>query len=237
MPTSYLQLASDLLGEHPHDVLFLTLNYDDLLEWALTRLYPEEYRFTGMADYVADARRAKVVKLHGSIDWFRLLPADGNAAWATAAREFDIYAPLPDHEIIVSDQPHDVYMVTVQDHRVYPVLTVPLAGKGPANTVCPSSHIAAAKEFIGGCSKFLIIGTSGLDADLLALLDSAVVPSSRPLVHVVDKGPGSLTVLGRFEEGVRAFRGASQPAPLSVFAKGFRNYLSSQQLQTFLQAD
>ncbi len=37
-PGSYIQLITELLAEHPHNVLFMTLNYDDLLERALTLL-------------------------------------------------------------------------------------------------------------------------------------------------------------------------------------------------------
>ena len=54
--------------------------------------------------------------------------------------------------------------------------------------MCPKSHLIAAQQFMSRCSKFLIIGTSGLDEDLRAILDNAVPPDSSPFVHVVNRG-------------------------------------------------
>lgn len=122
------------------------------------------------------------------------------------------------------------------EHKLYPILTAPLAGKGLIDVVCPESHVTAAKQFMNACGEFLIIGTSGLDEDLLALLDSAVMPNSRPIVHIVDKDGAEKTRV-RFEEGVRAFRKTRQNPSESTFNEGFRNYLSSQQLRVFLESE
>jgi hypothetical protein len=69
--------------------------------------------------------------------------------------------------------------------RLYPLLTAPLAGKGHADFVCPREHIQAAQEFLQTCRKFLIIGTSGLDDDLLNFLNTSVTSQSRPYLHIV----------------------------------------------------
>ncbi|GAJ08050.1 unnamed protein product, partial [marine sediment metagenome] len=37
VPSSYMRLIIKLLADYPHDVLFITLNYDNLLESALER--------------------------------------------------------------------------------------------------------------------------------------------------------------------------------------------------------
>lgn len=63
-PGCFIPLVEALISEWPHDVLFIVLNYDDLLERAITWLYRSQ-RFTHLDDYIAEGRRAKVVKLHG----------------------------------------------------------------------------------------------------------------------------------------------------------------------------
>ena len=69
-PACYLQLVEQLLAENPHEVLFLVLNYDTLLERAITMLRPA-YVYGAAGDYVRQDRQAKVVKMHGSFNWFR----------------------------------------------------------------------------------------------------------------------------------------------------------------------
>ena len=66
VPSCYVALAQILLEEAPSDVLFLTLNYDDLLEQALNLLVPKTFTFDSLDDYIRPERPAKVVKLHGS---------------------------------------------------------------------------------------------------------------------------------------------------------------------------
>ncbi len=183
----YAQLATLLLMDFPHRVLFLVLNYDSLLESVLRQLDPREYNFSSIDTYVQACRRAIVVKLHGSVDWFRRFGNSQLQTWTEALSELDISQRCPTAEINVlkdigdCSAPHD-------GSYLYPLVTAPLAGKALDEVVCPNSHIKAAKEFLSSCNKFLIIGTSGLDEDLFELLKDAISPNARPLVHVVDIG-------------------------------------------------
>ena len=82
----------------------------------------------------------------------------------------------------------------------------------------------------------MFIGTSGLDKDLLELLDSAVTPKLQPLVQYVDIGEGADSTRNQFEEGVRAFR-SNRTAPSDImFKEGFQRYLSSTQFQVFIES-
>lgn len=124
-----------------------------------------------------------------------------------------------------------------EGQRLYPILTAPLAGKDPTHRVCPERHLFDAQIFLNSCNKYLIIGTSGLDKDLLELLDSAVPPKSHPLVQIVDIGEGVDSIRDRFEEGVRAFR-SNRAAPSDItYNVGFREYLSSKQFRVFVESD
>ena len=101
--------------------------------------------------------------------------------------------------------------------------------------VCPISHIEVAKDFLKQCRKFLIIGTSGLDEDLLALLDEAVQPSSHPTVQLVGLESGADEALQRFEKGVRAFHGRRITPPGFLFQGGLRQYIDSGELAKFAE--
>jgi hypothetical protein len=69
MPGSYVQLVNMFLADHPHHLLFINLNYDDFLEKALNRFDTRTYHFKGPGNYTDPSMQAKVLKLHGSVDW------------------------------------------------------------------------------------------------------------------------------------------------------------------------
>ena len=82
----------------------------------------------------------------------------------------------------------------------------------------------------------LIIGTSGLDQDLLTLLDEAVSPTLRPAIQLVG-GPDGEEALQRFEHGVKAFRGRRETPPGFLFRDGFRQHTDNGQLAKFAEFD
>ena len=189
-PGCYNQLITALLDDQPHEALFIVLNYDDLLEAAFRHRNPEHH-FHGLDDYVTEDRPAKIVKLHGSIDWFRTF-GNADSPWEEELRHFDIFETLPDDEIFIDHE--DVTNTKSAQGKVwrFPIVTAPLAGKSLEDVVCPASHVETAREFLAGCNKFLIIGTSGLDEDLFQLLNSAIQTSYPRFVHVVDHGRGAI---------------------------------------------
>ena len=232
LPGSYMQLAFELLAEAPHELLFLVLNYDDLLENALRRFDPKIHQFSSFEHYISKYSRAWIVKLHGSINWYRLMGPVQGTSWEDHVQSIQLFEKPPDDEIIVLNNQNIARNHQVDQHWAYPVLTAPLAGKGTTNMVCPEMHIDAARHFLEDCRKFLIIGTSGRDDDLLDLLDTSVDPSRGDrYIHVVDADDsGAETTLERFQNGVRALRGTMPPG---IHGLGFRNYVSSEAIKTF----
>ena len=99
IPSCYIQLVHSLLADHEHQVLFLSLNYDDLLEKALFR-FDQTLMFSDLDDYTAGNRQAIVMKLHGSINWFKLL-VRGGADWEGIVKVSDIFQRPADKEIIL----------------------------------------------------------------------------------------------------------------------------------------
>ena len=151
IPSCYIQLVIELLTTTPHEVLFLVLNYDDLLEIALGRLasLTKEFQFKEIDDYISPGRQAKVVKLHGSIDWFVQMPHYDND-WAFAVGELKL-SSLTDSPIWVIGDVTDakIHRMPSSHDYSYPVITAPLAGKGSSATVCPATHVQVAKDFSG----------------------------------------------------------------------------------------
>lgn len=236
IPSSYVELVLELLAEYPHDVLFLVLNYDNLLEKALELFDESQFQFKDISQYVDSDRKAKVVKLHGSINWFTLLSSDTDKGWRDIVNQLDILQELKVREVLVKDGVSQVCDERINHYWAYPIITAPLASKGISDAVCPKTHLEVAREFISSCNKFLIIGTSGLDQDLLALIDSAIsIPMNSYFVHIVGVRREADQVRNRFQQGVRAF--GDTITTIDTFQVGFRGYLKSQHLQSFAKFD
>lgn len=231
-PGTYLQLIYALLADVPHHVLFLILNYDTLLEQAL-ELFDPGINFEIMSSYVREDRQAKLVKPHGSIDWFKLI-GGSSLSWEDTVFSQDVFQRPPDNEIYIQNVQGPLQSVLITGNRPYPILTAPLAGKGIADMVCPIAHIEVAKDFLKQCRKYLIIGTSGLDEDLLALLNEAVDPFSHPTVQLVGLKDAD-EALQNFEKGVRAFQGQRSIPPGFLFQEGLRQYIDSGELAKFAE--
>jgi len=126
-----------------------------------------------------EERSIRMVKLHGSVNWFRLIGASRvGKTWFQAVQEMDVTPLVNTSSIHVKEWHEPVINYTkdleIDENFIYPVLTAPLAGKGSTATVCPEAHLAIAAEWLEDCRNFLIIGVSGFDEDLLSILNSAV---------------------------------------------------------------
>ena len=235
VPSGYVRLVTQLLAEHPHEVMFILMNYDDLLEKALTS-FDGAYTFDKLPYYIAEHRSAKVVKLHGSIDWFRPMPGPPNLSWTQCVEELNIQNPYANIQVIKHGSSTRDTQVSKDiwgwefTPWVYPVLTAPLAGKGLADAVCPGTHQSFARKFLATCAKVLVIGTSGMDDDLLGLLDSSMNGESTKLIHFVGKGDGANAALTGFQKGVGVFRDFPR---INQFKGGFQEYVNGPDFKAF----
>jgi SIR2-like domain len=222
-PGTHLHLVTRLLSLGIN-VAFIDLNYDPYIETALAD-FDATLKIMKMADYVAEGRQAIVGKVHGSIDWGTPLLPD--VEWKEAIRRFNPHARgetiLQPSRRLGDDWWHQ------KGTRLYPVLTAPLAGKGPMDLVCPREHTSALQTFLKDCRHFLVIGTSAQDADLLDLLGRSV---SKPrVVHYVSESPEhAAAAQGRLESACPQFRGGTR----LLYGAGFREYLCGDEFATFL---
>ena len=156
-------LAIDKLDE----VLFLTLNYDTLLEIPLAKNFGID--FSEETHYI-NQNGWSLVKLHGSTNWYRSFPFQTQNAsddeYFKMLKTIPLPLPLQNNFILINMSGYGNKYIG--NSPVYPAITVPVDGKYDIN--CPKAHEEKAKDFLTNCHNYLIIGTSGKDQDLLDLL-------------------------------------------------------------------
>ncbi len=159
----------------------VTFNYDTMLEAALPVL---GFKIETISDYVSN-RYYKVFKLHGSVNWGRVINPlhDRNLAdldtrhipteviraaphllHADAiSRNFQL-APCPMGKIRLAPGASEV--------ALYPALAIPIERK--LDFECPDEHLAALKDCIAQTTKLLVIGWRATDEPFLELLKSSL---------------------------------------------------------------
>lgn len=230
-PGTYLDLVYTLLsGDHRHQVLFLILNYDTLLEQALTAR-DASMTFTNMDSYVNSERAALVVKLHGSINWYYELPASEApipASWDDGVQKLPLKYRPPDRDIFIVE---NIQNLRRRRRALYPVMTAPLARKDPDSFTCPATHVGAAKEFLKDCRKFLVAGTSGLDLDIRELLRDNV--QARSHIHFVGLGGSTDKAFWEYKRHIKEFAQVRVSVDNRAFPDGFASYVASPEFQSF----
>ena len=208
------------------DVLFLTLNYDVLLEIPLSHNFNID--FSQETDYT-NHKGWSLIKLHGSSNWYK--PFSKQTGILGDSEYFRL---IRDSQLPLSLQNSFKFFNLYERARkyddltaIYPAITVPVAGKYQIN--CPVSHEKRAKEFLSDCQNYLIIGTSGKDQDLLDLLKQNA------------KG-GKALAIGRHEDSTNKTReNVMLAAPQFQFnfdvyfhPRGFTQFIDSGELERFL---
>jgi hypothetical protein len=241
-PDNYNVLVNAALEKD--EALFLTLNYDTLLDRRFTEYSPQ----SSMDWYVDSDSRWSLIKLHGSVDWaWRFeLPAEyldvPRNSIESANTVFDYYAthgfPELDNDAIelrVGAQLHERRWETNtggEPHAVcYPAVALPL---GPADElVCPSRHVEAAKAALDRMDglDLLVVGYSGLDQEPLRLLSES--GNSIRRLRVVNGDQTMSYVAG--ERIAAAFRVEEIPGRW-IYPDSFSHAVETGALQDWLRA-
>jgi len=170
--SNYLTLVDDIKRwKKPGDrVCFVTFNYDNLLDLALRRT---GYPFTELSAYTA--RDLMLVKLHGSVNWARMVrtPFDENAQVnrvELATRLIDQY-PILDISrdfVLIGEYPPSPRI----KKPVFPALAIPVEEK--LDFECPAEHVEALKSFLPNVTKILVIGWRATEKPFLEILKSGL---------------------------------------------------------------
>lgn len=158
------------------EVLFLTTNYDTLLEIPLGQL--NNVDFSSKNHYIQE--NWSLVKIHGSTNWYRRIQNEfllnlGDKEYYEHLFKYSFPLPLEKDTIIYDRQRFNVKFDG--SNMLYPAITIPVDGKYEIN--CPDEHKQKAEEFISECTNYLVIGTSGRDRDLLELLANNIKEEPR----------------------------------------------------------
>jgi hypothetical protein len=215
------------------DVLFLTLNYDTLLD---DRLF--NYRKLETLDsYVTSDSSFALVKLHGSVNWGRRMV--GTLERGTSASREDINWFINDApelefetgeiELRLQSGITDKRYEAAERAVFYPALSIPL---GPADElVCPPSHRAAAQQRLAEAESLnlLVIGYSGNDRAVLELLRESGRTIRRLLVANGSWERGYETA-----ERLQSTCGRGDVLEDAVFEGGFTQLVRSDPFRGFL---
>lgn len=158
------------------DVLYVSLNYDTLLDTQLTPFHP----ISGFDDYIDPSRRWSLIKPHGSVNW--------------SYRTEDSFNPMapPADLVIYEDQIQftpieGMTLASVRTdagggQRLYPAMAMP---EGPKDRlVMPHSHSDFLQSALHGANQLdvLVLGYSALDIEILQLIKDSQTPVRRMTV-------------------------------------------------------
>ena len=127
-----VMLAIDKLDE----VLFLTLNYDTLLEIPLAKNFGID--FSEETHYI-NQNGWSLVKLHGSTNWYRSFHQTQTQVMTNISKcqkQYPLPLPLQNNFILINMSGYGNKYIG--NSPVYPAITVPVDGKYDIN--CPKAH-------------------------------------------------------------------------------------------------
>jgi hypothetical protein len=235
--TKFDTLVSTLLTADFDRVLFLTLNYDLLLDNALARF--EDHSFGSIQDYVTENRKWALIKAHGSVNWGRPL-LNGTLAGANpdAALGSLVESPNLSSETKIIQGSRGLLGFSgerrvSQGRLLFPALAIPT--RGEKDFACPKEHIRQVKKFVEECTSFLFIGFSGLDPHVLELFRSVAVVNKIMLVNR-DRDEGKQLLEQLQKRNARFLTtGQNEGVDQYIFDRGFRAFMEAGGLHQFLE--
>lgn len=195
-------------------VLFLTLNYDTLLDDCLAAYTPRE----DLDWYTKTDERWALIKLHGSVDWAYPLPLDEGVQHAQttgwANKFLDDFPEMPplDSDRIVYRHAANIEAMRLSggsgtgeaNYLYYPALAVPLGEED--ELVCRADHLDEARRCLRDADglNVLVIGYSGIDREVLRLLRESENKLRRLLVVNGSSGERALQTGQRITQALKS---------------------------------
>jgi hypothetical protein len=240
--SKFSTLVRRVLDSHYQRVLFLTLNYDLLLDKAISEYM--NYKFANMDSYIPSGKSWSLVKAHGSVNWARTLVngPDFNGDHYGFVSELSAEPKFSSEtEILLGDRAENYFpfkpQVRYGQKYKYPWMALP--AEGEKDFFCPDEHINKTKNFLRDCRNFLFIGFSALDPHVVDLFKD--VSRSQRLMFVCG---GQQFAKEAF---LRLFNKNEKILPNQYFGKsdespylsdlGFADFVESEQFEKFLSLD
>jgi hypothetical protein len=188
--TNYIDLLSSLerwRADHDERLIFVTFNYDTLVERAVQSFYGFPHQ---RVDDLVGSDRCSIIKLHGSIDWLQRISNE----WPSApVGEYDLTQFLVDKvdEWAFTDTYFSLQeggAVTPTTAAV-PAISIPMQTKTDSDFACPPSHLEVLRNALPDVTQLLVIGWRGQEDHFHQLWRD--VGQSEEGVRA-DRSPGSL---------------------------------------------
>lgn len=227
LPTNHRTLMNRIhrwSGERVDSSMFVTFNYDCLIEESLSRF---GFGISSMNDYVAEGR-PRLFKLHGSIDWVRPLKQKQEDVLTvdTAAAKFLIRQAADGFDLCDIERAVDLKLLGFDGRAAVPALALPQHGKA---FECPDSHLAELRRLLPRVRGVISIGWQGNEEHFLRELQ--LIPPAKVIVHAVSgnthASEGTIQTLARL-----GFSPSSRPLP---FSGGFSDYVRSSEMEELLE--
>jgi hypothetical protein len=209
-------------------IVFVTFNYDTMLEEALPTLGMKN--ISRISDYI-DSNHCKLIKIHGSTNWGRVIRGAPLEDFIRSAPELIAQQVIRYADLIVENcMTREYEMIADPESRtpntspLFPAIAIPVESK--LDFECPSEHIQELKKHLPQISQLLVIGWRAADPPFLELLYKA--PSNIPVQVVTASTDGCLEVINNME---RAGLGANHYTHSNL---GFTRYVTGRDVQKFL---
>jgi hypothetical protein len=218
--------------DHQESLCLVTFNYDTLLD--------DAFRATlGLGDltldrYIAEPKH-KLIKVHGSIDWLRLVSGLPTLHRRGLTGYADVASSVANIQLVDDYRMTRLNEVLPQGHGGVPAIAVPTQRK--KSFECPDDHLAALKAAIPEVSHLLIIGWRGNEDHFLNLWREVkaaherdrVQPNLRKLLVVSSSDDSANEISERF-----AAQTTYSYVRRAGVGGGFTKFLQSNQLEQFL---
>jgi SIR2-like protein len=221
--TNYVRLVDDVdsiwtHGRKGDPVIFVTFNYDVLLDGALGQI---DVKVGESLESYTENPQYRLIKPHGSVNWFHKVPVPNRSAHPYYMQ---IVPGLAKEELKAADG----FFIApegsdIDDIDGIPALSIPVAKK--TNFEMPREHLAVLKEAIPQVTHLLIIGWRGNEQHFVALLRAL---DRERLASLVVSGHVSSA-----KEVATALDLDNIPPHLS--AGGFSTFLGGAELRDFLR--
>jgi hypothetical protein len=183
--TNYVTLLREIdrwRHELNERVLFVTFNYDTMLESAIVQEL--KLLIGSLSDYISQPNY-RLIKLHGSTNWGRTVdvareryipyPRGQNISDPGLVSRFQNQLISDAQEVTqrLTDQFHVIptsEMLMFNDQIVFPAIALPIDKKDEFS--CPDDHVKALADWIPGVTKILTIGWRATETKFLEMLRS-----------------------------------------------------------------
>ncbi len=231
--TNYGSLLDDIAKwhfdqKHKTPVCLVTLNYDLLLESALTRITSSPtFDYSAVDNYLTSHPVFSVFKLHGSINWARIvnvIVSDVHSPRDIIDRAAKLLTK-PSDEFTISTDPSEVR----QQHRLLvPAIAIPVQEKGTFE--CPDSHVVRLKSLIPEIRKILVIGWRGAEMHFLDHLRNGL--NQLDALMVVDQDEAAANNIAVFL--LKRLGRTIAQTRIEAFVGGFSDLIYTNRVEQFL---